>query len=150
MEADERQLCEATAGSRLKVLLESFARLTEVPLAADAAALWHLPAAVVAHDTQAVPQFIYANARALAQFRMGATPFLRLPSHLSAEAQHRDERAAMLARLKAADLVRGYSGVRIAADGTRFRICDAIIWNLRDEDGVLHGQAAWFDRVEPL
>lgn len=73
-----------------------------------------------------------------------------MPSYKSAETQHREERAAMLARLQASDIVTGYAGIRIAADGSRFRIRDAVIWNLRDHAGVLHGQAAWFERVEPL
>jgi hypothetical protein len=34
--------------------------------------------------------------------------------------------------------------VRIAADGTRFRIEDAVIWNLVDEAGHRQGQAAAF------
>ncbi len=147
---NDRATMEASAGARLQVLLYSFARLVGRPLAADADALWHLPAAVVAHDTRAVPQFFYANARALAQFRMGAADFIGLPSYKSAEAGHRDERATMLARLDVADLVTGYAGVRVAADGTRFCIRDAVIWNLRDASGTLHGQAAWFEQAELL
>ena len=38
--------------------------------------------------------------------------------------------------------IRDYAGVRIAASGRRFRIDDAVVWNLVDADGVRHGQAA--------
>ncbi len=54
----------------------------------------------------------------------------------------REERARIFTRLEAQNVVQGYSGVRIAADGTRFRIKDAVIWNLLDEHGQRHGQAA--------
>ena len=37
-----------------------------------------------------------------------------------------------------------YSGVRISGGGRRFMITDATVWNLVDEAGVYHGQAATF------
>lgn len=37
-----------------------------------------------------------------------------------------------------------YAGVRITADGRRFAIAGATVWNLIDGDGTLHGQAACF------
>ncbi len=146
---DDRRVMEASAGTRLALLGESFARLTGRPLAAGGD-LWHAPAAIVAHGTEDVPRFFYGNATALALFRMDAAAFIGLPSYKSAEAALREERAAMLARLEAADVVTGYHGVRIAADGTRFRIVNAVIWNLVDSGGQRHGQAAWFDRWEPV
>lgn len=144
---DDRARMEASAGARLALLAESFARLTGRPLA-PGGELWNSPAAIVAHGTEDVPRFYYGNATALALFRMDAAAFIGLPSYRSAEAALREERAVMLARLEAADVVTGYQGVRIAADGTRFRIMDAVIWNLVDSGGRRHGQAAWFDRWE--
>ena len=138
---------EASAGERLALLAESFRRLTGRELAAD---IWHAEAAILAHDTSAPPRFIYGNARTLALFRMTPQQFLGLPSHMSAEPAHREERARMFAKLEADDVVFGYAGVRIAADGTRFRISDAVIWNLVDEAGLRHGQAAWFETWEML
>jgi hypothetical protein len=146
---DDRALMEASAGARLVLLAESFQRLTGRPLA-PAGDLWGAPAAILAHDTHSPPRFIYGNARALDLFRMTAADFLGRPSHTSAEPAHRDQRAAMFAKLEADDVVTGYNGVRIAADGTRFRIEDAVIWNLVDEHGARHGQAAWFDRWTAL
>lgn len=144
---DDRTEMERSAGPRLVLLADSFRRLTGRDLAPD---IWRAEAAILAHDTNTPPRFFYGNARTLALFRMTPQQFLGLPSHLSAEPAHREERARMFAKLEADDVVFGYAGVRIAADGTRFRISDAVIWNLVDEAGVRHGQAAWFEHWEML
>ncbi len=132
----------ASGGEALAALLDSFARLTGKRLADDPDELWHAPCPVVAHGTELPPRFFYGNRAALDLFRMDAREFIGLPSHESAEATRRSERAAMFVRLEAEDVVTGYSGIRIAADGTRFRIEDAIIWNIADADGRRLGQAA--------
>jgi len=137
-----------SAGDRLVLLLDSYRRVTGQPLAANAADLWQAPYAVLAHDTKTPPEFFYANARTLDLFRRSAAQMIGLPSYQSALPDAREERAAMLAQLEAQDVVKGYSGIRVAADGTRFRIVDAVIWNLRDAAGTLHGQAARIDHVE--
>ncbi len=148
---DNRQAVRDNAGERIALIESSFERLTGRPLVVGRRELWSAPNAVVAHDTQDPPLFFYANAIALNLFRMDASRFLGLPSYKSAEAGgEREERARMFTKLEADDIVSGYSGIRIAADGTRFRIEDAIIWNLVDEDGVRHGQAATFDKWTPL
>lgn len=146
---DDRTIMEASAGARLTLLAVSFARLTGRPLAPDGD-LWGANAAILAHGTENPPLFFYGNARTLALFRMTAADFLGRPSYTSAEPAHRDERARMFEKLEADDVVTGYAGVRIAADGARFRIEDAVIWNLVDEAGVRHGQAAWFERCVML
>ncbi|MCL6252292.1 MEKHLA domain-containing protein [Altererythrobacter sp. KTW20L] len=133
---------EASAGARLALLGESYLRLTGQSLCTGD--VWDAPLAVVAHGTQTPPMFFFANRLALDLFRMTPAQFIGLPSYKSAEPALREERAAMLARLEAHDVVHGYNGVRIAADGTRFRIEDAVIWNLVDEAGVRLGQAAAF------
>ena len=43
-----------------------------------------------------------------------------------------------------------YRGIRISKSGRRFRIEQAIVWNLIDAAGHLHGQAATFDAWTPL
>ena len=43
-----------------------------------------------------------------------------------------------------------YSGIRISKTGRRFRIEQAIVWNLTDGVGNQLGQAATFDRWTPL
>lgn len=150
MSATDQKIVEDCAGDRLDLLLSSYERLVGQPLAASADDLWHNPAAVVVHGTEDDPLFCYANACALTLFKMNADSFIGMPSRKSTGPEHLDERAAMLAKLDGDDVVTGYSGVRVAADGSRFRINDAVIWNLRDENGELHGQAAWFEDMDFL
>lgn len=144
----DEMLMRENAGDRLVLLMDSYRRVTGQALAADTGELWNAPYAVLAHDTKAPPEFFYANARTLALFKRTAAAMIGLPSYHSAEPDAREERDRMLAQLEAKDVVTGYSGIRVAADGTRFRIVDAMIWNLRDADGKLHGQAARIDHVE--
>ncbi|WP_160486052.1 MEKHLA domain-containing protein [Aurantiacibacter rhizosphaerae] len=148
MDGHNARLMAESAGERLALIMRSYHRLTGHVLADDAHTLWRAPFTVLAHDTSAPPEFIYANSYALTLFKRSAKDMIGLPSHLSAQADAREQRAAMFAQLEAADIVTGYCGMRIAADGTRFRIRDAVIWNLRDDDRNLCGQAARIDRVE--
>jgi len=141
---DDRLTMQACAGERLELIAQSFARLAGRPLVAPGEDLWDAPRAIVAHGTQDPPRFFYANRLALELFAMPAQQIIGLPSHESAEPALREERAAMLARLASRDLIDDYSGVRIAADGRRFRIERASVWNLVDEHGRHHGQAATF------
>jgi hypothetical protein len=124
------------------IIAASYLRLTGEFLASGP--LWTAPVAVVAHGTEASPRFFYANRLALDLFRMSADQFVGMESRLSAGPADRAERATMLAQLNAANVVRGYRGVRVAGDGTRFTIENAVIWNLLDERGQHHGQAAAF------
>ena len=69
--------------------------------------------------------------------------FIRLPSRLSAEPLVQAERDRLLARGRARGFIDDYQGVRIAKDGTRFRISGAVVWMVVVE-GATHGQAALF------
>lgn len=145
----DRLAMQTSAGERLALIAESFARLAGKPLVDPAAggleqALWEAPRAIVAHGTEAEPLFFYGNRIALELFAMSADQFIGLPSHRSAEPALREARARMLAGLEESGIVAGYSGVRIAADGRRFTISGAYVWNLVDESGGRHGQAASF------
>lgn len=141
---NDEQAMRDNAGERLALLHASFARLTGRTLWDGD--LWNAPLAVVAHDTDNPPCFFYANRLALDLFRMTAAQFIGLPSFNSAEPALREERAQIFVKLEADDVVTGYRGVRIAADGTRFEIKDAVIWNLVDECGQRHGQAALIEK----
>jgi len=145
---------EATARAAIARIAASHLALTGRALVDpgdDAvAALWHAPMAVVAHGTEADPLFFFANRAALARFAMTADQFIGMPSRLSAEAPLRDERQALLERVTRDGFIADYAGVRIAADGTRFRIAAATVWNLVDPDGSVHGQAAAFSRWTEL
>ncbi len=56
----------------------------------------------------------------------------------------------LLAQMASDGCITDYVGVRISSIGRRFRIEQAVVWNLIDEDGVCHGQAAAFDRWQAL
>lgn len=145
----DRLAMQTSAGARLAVIAESFERLAGRPLVEASPggleqALWEAPRAIVAHGTEAEPLFFYGNRVALELFAMRAAEFIGLPSHRSAEPALREARARMLAGLEHSDIVEGYSGVRIAADGRRFAIAGAYVWNLVDDIGGRHGQAASF------
>ena len=153
---------------RLRLLVESYQRLTGKVLipsvgaasaanirqgatdfAAEAAptlreALWNAPRAIVAHGTEEEPIFFYGNRLALRLFEMSFEEFARLPSRLSAEPLAQEARVKLLEKVARQGYVDGYSGMRIAKSGRRFMITDTTVWNLVDEHGGYHGQAAVF------
>ncbi len=136
----------AVAVDRLALIVESYRRLTGQQLIDAAGGLWSAPRAIVAHGAEDDPIFFYGNALALSLFEMTPEQFAQLPSRLSAEALHRDERARLLSRVTRDGYIDDYAGIRISATGRRFRIEQAIVWNLIDAEGAIHGQAATFDR----
>lgn len=145
MTADEG-VATRSAGDRLGLIASSYQHLTGAPLVAAPAELWEAPRAVVAHGLEPDPIFFYGNRMALELFEMPAADFIRLPSRLSAEPLLRDERARLLGRVADKGFIDDYTGVRISATGRRFRIEQAVVWNLVDASGVVHGQAATFDQ----
>ena len=131
----------------------SFARLVGRPLVdqqlGNSSASWlyrEAPFVVLAHNTDADPRFIYANRAAQACYGYGWDEFVALPSCLSAEPGLRETRQTALDSVARDGFVAGYSGIRIAKSGRRFRILDAVIWQLIDAAGTFHGQAATFAR----
>jgi hypothetical protein len=112
--------------------------------------LFLAPRVVVSHGTEADPVLNYGNAKALELWEMDAATLTRTPSRLTAEPMHRDERARLLERTRRDGFVDDYSGIRISRTGKRFRIEQAIVWNLVDAAGVHRGQAATFDAWTPL
>jgi hypothetical protein len=138
--------------AKLRLIVESYQRLTGKPLIplvpSDAdelrVMLWDAPRAVVAHGTEADPIFFYGNRLALQWFEMTAEEFAQLPSRLSAEPMAQQARVDLLEKVMRHGYVDGYAGIRIAKSGKRFMISDATVWNLLDEMGGFHGQAAVF------
>jgi len=134
--------------SRLALIAASYARLTGRQLAppADdpALALWTAPRVIVAHGTEADPVFFFGNRAALDQFEMTFEQFTTMPSRLSAEPMLREERQALLDKVARDGFVDDCTGIRISATGRRFRIEQATVWNLIDQQGSVHGQAATF------
>lgn len=137
----------AALDARVPLIAESFQRLLGRPLVEGpdvAEALWNAPDAIVAHGIEADPIFFFGNRAALKAFETSFEDFIHLPSRLSAEAPSRGERQALLDRVTSHGFINDYAGIRISAKGRRFRIENAVVWNLIDADGVRHGQAATF------
>ncbi len=132
-----------------ELLKDSYARVVGKPLlevGQDAGWLYSAaPFALLAHNTEADPCFIYANTTAQSCFEYSWEEFLRLRSRFSAEAPDRLERQRQLEQVARTGYVSGYRGIRVARSGRRFWIENGVIWQLLDAQGVCHGQAAVFD-----
>lgn len=139
---------------RLTWAVNSYERLTGRPLVEPGADLWQAcwaaPRVIVAHGTEPDPIFFYGNALALERFELDFAAFTRLPSRFSAEPLAREAREALLARVREHGFIDDYSGVRVSSTGKRFRIDQAVVWEISDEAGQRRGQAATFDRWMPM
>ena len=151
---DEALALPSERAARIALIAESHLRLTGRALVADAndvvLALWQAPQVIVAHGTEDDPLFFFGNAAAMARFETTPEAFVGSPSRFSAEAPLRSERQALLDRVSRHGFIADYAGVRISAQGRRFRIEQATVWNLIDANGAVHGQAATFDRWTDL
>ncbi len=135
------------------LLAASFARWTNQFLikAEDIPeALYHAPFALVSHGTETDPVFRYANLTAQALWGIGWDEFIRMHSRLSAEPALQEERQRLLDEAAVKGYVDNYQGVRIAKDGRKFIIQKTILWNVTDENGLKHGQAALIRQWEWL
>ena len=135
-------LCE----SYERLLIGRSLRLGLAVAEAPARALFQASFALVSHGIEDDPVFNYANRTALDLFEMTWEQFTALPSRHSAEPANREERARLLARVSSHGYIDDYAGVRISSSGRRFLIEDAVVWNLIDDRGRYHGQAAVFDK----
>ena len=134
------------------LLADSHFRLVGAPLLSDNIhtddpATWLYEAAsycVLAHNADPDPHFIYANKAAQACFGYSWSELTSLPSRLSAETADREKRQQLMDRVRQQGFAIGYTGLRISKTGLRFWIEDATLWQLLDEEGVVHGMAAAF------
>lgn len=133
-----------------QLLTDSYLRIVGKPLVppdvpAYAAMEWtyhHAPFGLLAHDTSEDPRFVYGNRQAQLIFGYNWEELIALPSRLSAAAPERIEREKFLRQVEKDGYVSDYRGERITKEGRRFWISDVTVWQLVDEDHVLHGQAA--------
>ena len=109
-----------------------------------AEALFHAPFVLVSHDNQPEPIFNYANQTALKLWSMSWSEFTQTPSAATTEPDGRSDRQKMLQQAEEQGYIDNYQGIRIAADGRKFRIEQVRLWNLTDEFGDRCGQAATF------
>jgi 16S rRNA G966 N2-methylase RsmD len=140
-----------------QVMLNSFRRFVGRELilrtgdpVQEARKVFEAPYVVVSHGTQEDPVLNYGNRTALELWEMDIPTLTSMPSRLTAEPMHRDERAQLMARAARDGFVDDYRGIRISSTGKRFLIEEAIIWNLVDDEGVRVGQAATFSDWKPL
>ena len=112
--------------------------------------IFYAPFAVMSHDTAVDPLFNYANQATLDLFEMDWGEFINLPSRESAEPGNRQDREKILGKVTTQGFIDNYSGIRISASGKRFRIKNAVIWNVLDNSGRLYSQAAAFPEWEYL
>ena len=134
-------------------LLDSFRHWTGTDLVQQeqssreqARALFYAPFVVLSHDSGRDPLLNYANEAGLHLFELTWEELIALPSRLTAEPLHRDQRARLLGRVTQHGYIEDYTGVRISRSGRRFLIEQATVWNVRDEQGAPYGQAATFSR----
>jgi hypothetical protein len=131
-----------------ELLTDSYARTVGKPLVAgsrDPAWLYaKAPFALLSHDTQSDPVFVYANLAAQRCFEYSWEEFTALPSRLSAEAPNQEERQRLLDAVARDGFIANYRGQRIAKSGRRFWIEGGIVWELHDANGTRRGQAALF------
>ena len=132
-----------------QVLLDSYAKLLgsellprEGSIVAQSQALFEAPVVVVSHGAERDPLLNYGNRRALELWEMDVETLVGTPSRLTAEPLHRNERAELLARTTAAGYVSDYRGIRISRTGRRFRIKNAVVWNLANAAGDYVGLGA--------
>ena len=131
-------------------LLDSWEHWLDQPLITrsspeqDAESLFQAPFVVVAHGTEVDPLLNYGNQAALELWDMTLDKFLGTPSRHTAEPVHRSERAELLMRTQRDGYIDDYSGIRISSTGKRFRIHQAVVWNMLDTSGQRIGQAATF------
>jgi hypothetical protein len=125
--------------------------MDEGPTAAESARLlFQAPFVVASHGGGADPILSYGNEAALTLWDADWDTFTGMPSRLTAEPVHRDERARLLQATEEKGYIDHYSGIRISATGRRFRIENAIVWTVVDSDGERIGQAATFVTVQFL
>ena len=151
---DNMSISFVTSGDTIRlsqIILNSFQKLVGRELSsragspsAQAANLFDLPDVVVAHGTESDPILCYGNQAALDLWETDIESLLKMPSRKTAEPKERSDRAEMLKRGSELGYIADYCGVRISTTGRRFRITNALIWNLTNEFGQRLGQAATF------
>lgn len=117
---------------------------------AEARMLFEAPFAVISGGAEGDQILNYGNRTAMSLWQMDWEILTTMPSRLTAEPMHRDERAEFLRRVRERGFINDYSGIRISSTGRRFRIHQATVWNVTDALGDYAGQAATFSNWEFL
>jgi len=109
-----------------------------------ATAVFESPMIVASHGSEDDPILNYGNRAAMAWWEMNWEQLTQTPSRLTAELVALEERAALLDEVTRSGYIGNYQGTRISGFGKRFKIEQAVVWNLPDDVGQPCGQAAAF------
>lgn len=138
-------------------LCSSYARLlgralVDVPGSGEtrAEAVFNADFAVLSSGLEADPLFNYANRTALGLFELTWSQLLATPARESAETENQAKREQLMQQVREHGYIEDYAGVRVSTSGRRFMIECATVWNVVDDDGRHHGQAAMFPRWRDL
>lgn len=115
-----------------------------------AAALFHAPFVLLSHGTEADPILNYGNQQALDLWQLSWQELTQMPSRYTAEPMERQDRSRLLNQAAQQGYINHYQGVRISKTGQRFRVQDVQIWDVLDQQGAKHGQAAQFSQWQWL
>jgi hypothetical protein len=150
MKQEVRELDASDSEQHARLILESYERLLGKPLInivpgeGIASQLYEAPIVVLSHGTESDPILNYGNRAALKLWEMDSETFTRTASRHTAEPLIQEDRKRFMQAVNEKGYIGGYSGIRISSSGRRFRIEDAVVWNLTNEAGVYQGQAAAF------
>jgi PAS domain S-box-containing protein len=139
-----------------ELMVSSYARLVGdhlPPLGAQSgvkAAQWlheAAPFGLLLHETSPGPVFIYANRAAQRAFEYSWEEFVGMPYRLSVQTLNRTKRQEFMDEVRRRGFGENYRGQRIAKSGRTFWIEETTVWNLIDDNGGMHGQAALIRRT---
>ena len=105
---------------------------------------------LVSHNGADDPVLNYGNQFALKLWEMNWDEFIKTPSRKTAEPDLRVQREKMLSIVSKQGYFDNYEGIRVSSSGKQFKIKNAVIWNVKNEQGECTGQAAYFKTIENL
>mgnify|MGYP001577431272 FL=1 len=139
----------------VKILLDSFEKLVQKQIIVrtgdavkDLKLIDEGAFALVSHNAEKDPILNYGNQFALDLWDLNWDDFIKTPSRKTAEIDLRTRREEVLEIVIKKGFYDEYEGVRISSKGKRFRIKNAIIWNVLDKQNGRIGQAAYFTDIE--
>ena len=105
---------------------------------------------VVSHNGAIDPVLNFGNKSALNLWELSWEDFTSTPSRKTAELDLREKRQEMLLIAEKNGFFDDYEGIRVSSSGKRFKIKQAVIWNVVNGKGDKIGQAATFSNIKFL
>lgn len=110
----------------------------------------YAPYGVLAQNASMEPRFVYANRTAQSFFECNWNEIVGMHSRLSAPETNQEARASVMEDVMRKGYRAGYRGVRRTLAGRLFWIDNVTIWNMVDDEDIVHGQAAVIRRTIPI